>query len=144
MPYLTDQQEEQITTSNPRKRKTQASSNQDTTLGVQNSSRNPPGRPLGTTDLRRAGTCPRQNKLSFLSPKTTDSIQHEQMQDKEIGVDDILQETVQQQTSNEQQYKRDHNNAVQHKLQQLQNPNPFPPANESRKALYYSNTRTVD
>jgi hypothetical protein len=102
-----DQQEEWTTISNPRKRRNQTSGNQDTAIRAQSSVRKPPGRPTGTTDIRKAGTHPGQNKLSFPQPQNlngdpkTGNLQEEQRQDTEMEEDGSPQETILQQTSHE-------------------------------------------
>ena len=101
-PHPTDQQEEWTTIPNPRKRRNQASGNQDTAIRAQSSVRKPPGRPVGTTDIRKAGTHPGQNKLSFPQAQNTDSFQKGQMQDTESEEDEMPEESTQQQTNNEQ------------------------------------------
>lgn len=100
MPHPIDQQEEWTTISNPRKRRHQASGNQDTATAAQSSTRKPPGRPLGSTNIRKAGTHPGQNKLSFSQSQNTDRLQ---MQDTELEEDGPSQEDIQQQQTNNEQ-----------------------------------------
>jgi len=87
-PYPTQQQEEWTTIPNPRKRRNQASGNQDTAARTQTSVRKPPGRPIGTTDIRKAGTHPGQNKLRFPTSQNADSLQDQQMQNTELEEDE--------------------------------------------------------
>jgi len=101
------QQAEWTTISNPRKRRNPTSGNQDTATSTQSSTRRPPGRPIGSTEIRKAGTHPGQNKLSFALPQGQEKDQVVGNQSEEQGIDmvieedELLQESMAQQINNE-------------------------------------------